>query len=181
MKSSEDYRRMTNSLCALCLVLLSLTAQASTSRIFVLSADEWARPRSGAVIAEFEALRAAVSYWDKVDNAGIIVRYPGEDSGDLGDFLEAQQKVARQEFVVATERLARHAIRAAEVASVGHRDAEIPHGPAELVANICHEAKSVLISLINGSGSTGFALTRSGIDAPSARSDRAAHFWCGRH
>jgi hypothetical protein len=83
MKSSEDYRRMTNSLCALCLVLLSLTAQASTSRIFVLSADEWARPRSGAVIAEFEALRAAVSYWDKVDNAGIIVRYPGEDSGEL--------------------------------------------------------------------------------------------------
>jgi len=83
MKSSEDYRRITASLCALCLVLLSLTAQASTSRIFILSADEWARPRSGAVIAEFEALRAAVSYWDKIDNAGIIVRYPGEDSGEL--------------------------------------------------------------------------------------------------
>ena len=84
MKSSEHYRHMIeNSLCALCLLLLSLTAQASTSRIFVLSADEWARPRSGAVIAEFEALRAAVSYWDKVDNAAIIVRYPGEDSGEL--------------------------------------------------------------------------------------------------
>jgi hypothetical protein len=83
MKSSEDYRAMKNSICVLCLVLFSLTAQASTSRIFVLSADEWARPRSGAVIAEFEALRAAVSYWDKVDNAGIIVRYPGEDSGEL--------------------------------------------------------------------------------------------------
>ena len=82
-RSLKDYRRIKNSLCALCLVLLSLTAQASTSRIFVLSADEWARPRSGAVIAEFEALRAAVSYWDKVDNAGIIVRYPGEDSGEL--------------------------------------------------------------------------------------------------
>jgi hypothetical protein len=84
MHSNEDYRHMIkNSICALCLVLLSLTAQASTSRTFVLSADEWARPRSGAVIAEFEALRAAVSYWDKVDNAGIIVRYPGEDSGEL--------------------------------------------------------------------------------------------------
>ena len=83
MKSNRNYRRLTNSLCALCLVLFSLTAQASTARIFVLSADEWARPRSGAVIAEFEALRAAVSYWDKVDNAGIIVRYPGEDSGEL--------------------------------------------------------------------------------------------------
>ncbi len=83
MQSNENYRSITNSLCALCLVLLSLTAQASASRIFVLSADEWARPRSGAVIAEFEALRAAVSYWDKVDNAGIVVRYPGEDSGEL--------------------------------------------------------------------------------------------------
>jgi hypothetical protein len=83
MKSSDVYRKLTDSICALCLVLLSLTAQASTSRIFVLSADEWARPRSGAVIAEFEALRAAVSYWDKVDNASIIVRYPGEDSGEL--------------------------------------------------------------------------------------------------
>ena len=83
MQSNKNYRSITNSLCALCLVLFSLTAQASTSRIFVLSADEWARPRSGAVIAEFEALRAAVSYWDKVDNAGIIVRYPGEDSGEL--------------------------------------------------------------------------------------------------
>ena len=83
MKSNEGYRRLKDSLCVLCLVLFSLTAQASTSRIFVLSADEWARPRSGAVIAEFEALRAAVSYWDKVDNASIIVRYPGEDSGEL--------------------------------------------------------------------------------------------------
>ena len=83
MHSNGNYRRMTDSICALCLVLLSLTAQANTSRIFVLSADDWARPRSGAVIAEFEALRAAVSYWDKVDNAVIIVRYPGEDSGEL--------------------------------------------------------------------------------------------------
>ena len=83
MISSENYRRITDSLCAFCLVLLSLAAQANTSRIFVLSADEWAQPRSGTVIAEFEALRAAVSYWDKVDNAVIVVRYPGEDSGEL--------------------------------------------------------------------------------------------------
>jgi hypothetical protein len=35
------------------------------------------------VIAEFQAVRAAVRYWDKVDNAVIIVHYPGEDSGEL--------------------------------------------------------------------------------------------------
>ena len=84
MESNENYRRMIrNSIYAFCLVFFTLTAQASTSRIFVLSADDWARPRSGAVIAEFEALRAAVSYWDKVNNAVIVVRYPGEDSGEL--------------------------------------------------------------------------------------------------
>ena len=74
---------MTNKLCAFCLVFFTLAVQAKTSRIFVLSADEWARPRSGAVIAEFQAVRAAVRYWDKVDNAVIIVHYPGEDSGEL--------------------------------------------------------------------------------------------------
>jgi hypothetical protein len=35
------------------------------------------------VISEFEALRAAVDYWDKLDNGLIVVRYPGEDSGEL--------------------------------------------------------------------------------------------------
>ena len=65
------------------LLLLAFVASANTARIFVLSADEWARPRNGAVVAEFEALRSAVSYWDKVDDGLIVVRYPGEDSGEL--------------------------------------------------------------------------------------------------
>jgi hypothetical protein len=83
MKISGNYRNMTNKLCAFCLVFFTLAVQANTSRIFVLSADEWSRPRSGAVIAEFQAVRAAISYWDKIDNAVIIVHYPGEDSGEL--------------------------------------------------------------------------------------------------
>ena len=83
MKIKKDYRASINSLCAMCLLFFTLSADANTSRIFVLSADDWARPRSGAVIAEFESLRGAVSYWDKLANAVIIVRYPGEDSGEL--------------------------------------------------------------------------------------------------
>jgi len=67
----------------MCLLLFTLAAQANTARIFVLSAEEWARPRSGEVIAGIEALRAAVSYWDKVENGIIMVQYPGEDSGEL--------------------------------------------------------------------------------------------------
>src|SRR5210317_1679592 len=83
MKTRKHYRRSINRLGLMCLLLFSLAAQANTARIFILSAEEWARPRSGEVIAEIEALRAAVGYWDKVDNAIIMVRYPGEDSGEL--------------------------------------------------------------------------------------------------
>jgi len=87
MNTRDHYRGTINRIGLLCLLLslllFDLAAQANTARIFVLSAEEWARPRSGAVIAEIGALRAAVSYWDKTENAMIIVRYPGEDSGEL--------------------------------------------------------------------------------------------------
>lgn len=83
MKTSKNYRRLTSSAGIIGLLLLALSASANTARIFVLTADEWARPRNGAVIAEFSALRAAVSYWDKVDDALIVIRHPGEDSGEL--------------------------------------------------------------------------------------------------
>ena len=83
MKIRKHYPGLTSSARILGLLLLVLTTSANAARIFVVSADEWARPRSGAVIAEFDALRAAVGYWDKLDNALIVVRYPGEDSGEL--------------------------------------------------------------------------------------------------
>ena len=83
MKTSEHYPRLTSRASLLGLLLVALSANVSAARIFVVGADDWARPRSGDVIAEFEALRAAVDYWDKLDNALIVVRYPGEDSGEL--------------------------------------------------------------------------------------------------
>ncbi len=67
----------------LLLISLSLPLAANSLRIFTLSADEWARPRAGKVIPEFDALRAAVSYWDKGTNYAVLIRYPGEDSGEI--------------------------------------------------------------------------------------------------
>ena len=67
----------------LILFSLSLPLAANSLRIFTLSADEWARPRTGEVIPEFDALRAAVSYWDKGTNYAVLIRYPGEDSGEI--------------------------------------------------------------------------------------------------
>ena len=64
-------------------VCLATTVQANSVRLFSLSADEWARPRSGEVIVELAPVRAAVNYWLQVDDAVMVIRYPGEDSGEL--------------------------------------------------------------------------------------------------
>lgn len=65
------------------LLMLILPAQANSLRIYSVSADEWSRPRNGAVIAEFDAIRAAVTYWEKAADNAIMIRYPGGDSGDI--------------------------------------------------------------------------------------------------
>ena len=65
------------------LLLLSLSAGASSARIFNLSADEWARPRSGEVIPQLTPVRAAVAYWNRGSDAIVVIRHPGEDSGEL--------------------------------------------------------------------------------------------------
>lgn len=67
----------------LMLMLVCLPLQASSLRIFSLSADNWARPRSGAVLPQMKPLRLAVNYWNSLDNAGLMLSYPGEDSGEL--------------------------------------------------------------------------------------------------
>ena len=72
-----------NSILFALLLAIAMPLKANSLRIFVLSADEWARPRTGAVIAEFGALRAAMSYWEKGLDSVILIRYPGEDSGEI--------------------------------------------------------------------------------------------------
>lgn len=67
----------------LLLCTLSFPLSADSLRIFSISADEWSRPRAGAVIAEFDSIRAAVRYWEKAADHSILIRYPGEDSGEI--------------------------------------------------------------------------------------------------
>ena len=54
-----------------------------------------------------------------------------EDARDPLDLLEREELAARQEAVLVAEDLLRHAVDAAEVAAVGHRDPQIADGPAE--------------------------------------------------
>jgi hypothetical protein len=67
----------------LILLMFILPASANRLRIFSLGADEWARPRAGAVIPAFGALRSAIDYWGKGSNSAVLIRYPGEDSGEI--------------------------------------------------------------------------------------------------
>ncbi|MBL7005049.1 MAG: hypothetical protein ISR69_13610 [Gammaproteobacteria bacterium] len=63
--------------------LLGMVAYAQSARIFILSADEWAQPRTGEVMASFNSVRNAVDYWQKTYNSSLLIRYPGEDMGEL--------------------------------------------------------------------------------------------------
>lgn len=81
MRIRRNYRGL------ILLVSLVLTAASgaaeNTARIFTLSADAWARPRSGDVIPELASVRSAVSYWGRGTDSLLVIRHPGEDSGEL--------------------------------------------------------------------------------------------------
>ncbi len=83
MKISKNFRPTNASLAAAILLALAPALDASSLRLFSLSAEEWARPRSGAVIPQLEAVRSAVRYWELGADAMIVIRHPGEDSGVL--------------------------------------------------------------------------------------------------
>ena len=64
--------------------LLSATLNAAELRQFVLSADDWARPRGGETIVEFQTLRDMIAIWSTmVDGSKIEIRHPGGDEGSL--------------------------------------------------------------------------------------------------
>jgi hypothetical protein len=65
------------------LLLLAAPVLADSARIFALSADSWARPRSGSTLPQMIPVRSAVEYWSSLDRAVIKLSYPGEDSGEL--------------------------------------------------------------------------------------------------
>lgn len=86
MKTNRNYPKskiLIASLSCSLLLFASLGAAAASARIFSLSADEWARPRSGEIIPELGTVRAAVSYWNRGSDAIVVIRHPGEDSGEL--------------------------------------------------------------------------------------------------
>ena len=70
-------------LLAMLLAVVMPVQAASSARIFTLSADDWARPRSGAVIPRLQPVKLAIDYWDAANDAQILLSHPGEDSGEI--------------------------------------------------------------------------------------------------
>ncbi|MBT3204602.1 MAG: hypothetical protein HOM14_20790 [Gammaproteobacteria bacterium] len=63
--------------------LVFSSAWANSIRIFTLSADQWARPRAGEVIPQFEPVKLAMAYWESGTDASILLSHAGEDSGEI--------------------------------------------------------------------------------------------------
>lgn len=55
----------------------------SSTTEFVVPADDWARPRNGARVAELPSLRAAVSAWRADETATLVIIHPGGEAGAL--------------------------------------------------------------------------------------------------
>lgn len=63
----------------LSLLFLSIPSWADSG--YLLSAEEWSRPRSGETLRELPALRAAVGNFMRQPGANIVIRYPGGEEG----------------------------------------------------------------------------------------------------
>src|SRR3954469_22529810 len=59
--------------------------------------------------------------------AGLFFAALDEDAREPCDLLEREDGAIRQERMVGAEHLARHAVDAAEIAAIGHRDAKVVH------------------------------------------------------
>ncbi|HED19656.1 MAG TPA: hypothetical protein ENI74_09165 [Gammaproteobacteria bacterium] len=66
----------------LLLLIFPLTIQAET-RQWVLSADEWARPRDGQSVARMAPLPEIISSWSSRKGQRLLIRYPGGEEGLL--------------------------------------------------------------------------------------------------
>ena len=55
----------------------------SVSDEFVLLADDWARPRTGASVVEMPALNAAVAAWKSDQASTLTIVHPGGEQGSL--------------------------------------------------------------------------------------------------
>jgi len=74
-----------NFLRALTVVFLCVAAGqvSAAGRVWLLGADDWARPRDGAVMVQMPPLSEVVEAWVRQPDQRLVLRYPGGEEGLL--------------------------------------------------------------------------------------------------
>ena len=80
--------------CILFFLLMHMFPVLAIEREWVLSADEWARPRDGRGIVSMPVLEKSVQVWREQPALHLIIHYPGGEEGmlwarELQDWLVA--------------------------------------------------------------------------------------------
>lgn len=65
------------------LIFLAPAALAAADSVHVLTAQQWAVPRSGKAIVELPPVREAMQAMRETEGSRLIIRYPGGDEGTL--------------------------------------------------------------------------------------------------
>lgn len=65
------------------LLLAGLLALPAAAETWTLDAEAWARPRSGAMVAGLEPVRAAVAAWAAEPERRLVIRHAGGEAGTL--------------------------------------------------------------------------------------------------
>ncbi|MBE9541231.1 MAG: hypothetical protein IMF01_02845 [Proteobacteria bacterium] len=78
----------------LSLLLIHMSPVLAMEREWVLSADEWARPRDGRGIVSMPVLAKSLQAWEKQSDLNLVIHYPGGEEGilwakELQDWLVA--------------------------------------------------------------------------------------------
>ena len=81
-------------ICILFLLLTQLSPIFAMEREWVLSADEWARPRDGKGIVSMPVLKESILAWRGQPDLNLVIHYPGGEEGilwakELQDWLVA--------------------------------------------------------------------------------------------
>ena len=62
---------------------IAVSRVSAAGNIWLLGADEWARPRDGAAMVQMRPLPEVVEAWAREPGQRLVVRYPGGEEGLL--------------------------------------------------------------------------------------------------
>lgn len=75
---------MTRNLLLCLFAMIAMPIVNAGEKAFSINVDDWARPRSGERLAEFDALKELVTAWSSAPAGSVIeIHYPGGDEGAL--------------------------------------------------------------------------------------------------